>query len=102
MAGSPSFELAATQLERRTDFDRLEARGTLRLALRAVLFDARTIDARQMAQVIERVLPDELSTRGVENATSVCTELAVAVRALQGSGDDVQSPDAIFNRLVRR
>lgn len=102
MADSRSFELASTQLERATDLDRLEARGTLRLALKAVHFDSRTVDARQLRMVVERVLPDELVRRGIEDAATVCRRMSAALEDLEGSGEELQSPDAVFGRLIRR
>jgi len=55
-----------------------------------------------MIMVIERILPDELTSRGIENAASVCVQLTAALKDVEASGVGFQSPDAIFNRLVRR
>jgi hypothetical protein len=102
VADSPAFELAATELERLTDLDRLEARGTLRLVLKKALFDARSVDIAQMTRVVERILPQELAARGVHSEGSTCERLATALKSSDLWSSAPQSPDAIFNRLIRR
>lgn len=100
MADSPVFEVVAEGIERDTSLDRLEARGTLRLALKASGLEPRDITAEQMQVVLRRVLPEQLATRGVSDGSDLCERLVAAVAAAdtgEKSADD--SPDAIFARL---
>ena len=65
MADSPAFDWTCTELENETDLDRLEARGTVRIALKSSGLEAGTVLPDQMRVVIEKVLPTELGARGV-------------------------------------
>ncbi|MDJ0849872.1 MAG: hypothetical protein QNK04_16000 [Myxococcota bacterium] len=76
----------AEALERETDFDRLAARGTLRLALRALGFDVRAGTA-ELLKVVTQTLARELSSRGVEQAEVVCQRLRLVVLE-HGAGAD--------------
>jgi hypothetical protein len=103
MAAETIFDFVAERLEGATDFDRLEARGTVRLALKRAGLDPNTLSAeREMRVVLQRVLPGELEARGVENADAVCTELADALQGFGGAapqGVRGSSPEAIFKRI---
>jgi len=98
MADSASFEFACGELERATSLDRLETRGTVRLALKETGLEARTVTPHQIAAVLTKVLPQELTNRGVEDAETACQTIAAAVTDLpdEGIGD---SPEAVFQRL---
>jgi hypothetical protein len=99
---SPVFDFVAQRIERLTDLGETSARDTLHLALKAALFDPRTVDGMQMLTVIERILPGELRVRGVKDSMFVCKTLAIAVKASVHSWSDFQSPEFIFDRLIRR
>lgn len=102
--GTGVFDFAADQLERRTDLDRLEARGTLRIALKGAGLDARDITSQQMAVVIDRVLPGELGTRGVVDPEQVCRQILGELQRLatpEADAPAADSPEAIFRRLAR-
>ncbi len=95
------FDFAADHLEQHTGFSRLEARGTLRIALKDAGLDARSVTADQLSVVFEKVMPLELGKRGVKDAEETCAaviaELANApALADEGSSGDV---DGIFRRL---
>ena len=79
MADSPVFDHACDQLQSHTDLDRLEARGTLRLALKDSGLDASSVDGAQMAVVLRRVMPSELERRGIADASSICEAIAGSV-----------------------
>jgi hypothetical protein len=98
MADSASFDFACGELERSTTLDRLESRGTVRLALKETGLEARSVTPNQMAAVLDKVLPKELTSRGVENADSICTMIA---KALSQMRDEVamDTPEAVFQRL---
>jgi hypothetical protein len=98
MADSKAFAAVCEQLEQASVLDRLEARGTVRLALKQAGLEAGSVTASQLAVVVEKILPGELTTRGVENASSVCSQLASQLKAMpdESTGD---SPEAVFKRL---
>jgi hypothetical protein len=63
--------------------------------------DARSVTADQMRVVIEKVMKDELSARGVDGADRLCADLSLGLSAAahnfgSGPGD---TPDAVFSRL---
>jgi hypothetical protein len=98
---SELFDLAAERLEHHSTLDRLQARGTLRLALKAAGLDPKRVTAEQLQVVFDRVLPDELENRGVGEAASVCRAVMgdVASSAVAGEGSAAATPDEIFQRL---
>ncbi len=105
MADAPAFDWICTRLEQDTALDRLESRGTIRLALRASGLEARSVTPGQMTVVIQRMLVDELTSRGVEDAEDVCDRLAASLEgevANLASGDAAETPDAVFSRLGER
>jgi len=100
---SELFECAAERLEKRTGLARLEARGTLRLALKSAGLDPASITLEQLRVVFERILPGELQARGVDGAAGICEalmdEIAASPAAAAGSGE--VRVDEIFRRLGR-
>jgi hypothetical protein len=102
MADSAVFDFVAEELERTTNLDRMEARGTLRVLLRQAVFDAKTLNVRQMQMVIDRLLAAHLCRCGVENPESVCEGLTRNLQA-KGFGPSLsESPDEIFGRMLQR
>jgi hypothetical protein len=100
LEGSPAFEAAAQDLERRTTMSRLEARGTLRLALKEAGLLPKTVAARPMLAVLEKILPGMLALRRVKDAPEVCRALAALVRALpEGEPLDADTPEKVFARI---
>jgi hypothetical protein len=99
MPDENAFEWACTALEAATSLDRLEARGTLRLALKASGLDPKQVTQDQMSIVFTRVLPGELEARGVADATSICERLAtgLAAQGLQAAAGE--APEDVFARL---
>lgn len=94
------FDLVAEKLEQTSDLDKLESRGTVRLALKQAGLDAKTVTVEQMQVVLEKVLPAELETRGVDAAKSVCDGIASAIKGFEGGGAaDEKSPEAVFKRI---
>ena len=98
VADSPAFGWTCEELERETDLDRLEARGTVRIALKSSGLEAGSVLPDQMRVVIERVLPGELIARGVTGAEAICSRLASRVGSVD-SGAVSESPDEVFRRL---
>jgi len=98
MSDSAAFDCVCTALEERTSLDRLEARGTVRLALKSAGLDVRSVSPQQMAVVVGKVLPGELTSRGVQDAESICGEIARRVSGLE-AGAGVETPESVFQRL---
>ncbi len=97
------FEFVASELEQRSGLDNLEARGTLRLALKSSGLTVREVTPEQMAVVLEQVMPRELKMRGIENPESVCEELSQAVKGMNSEAGKSAgtSPEDVFRRLSR-
>jgi hypothetical protein len=97
------FDFVAEELEKRSDLEKLEARGTTRLALKAAGFDPREVTSEQMAVVLEQIMPAELKTRGVDRADALCAEIAGLVKEFRPvSGLPTgASPEDVFRRLAR-
>ena len=92
------FDLVAEKLEECSALNRLEARGTLRIALKDSGFDAKSVAPDQLRVVIERLLPQHLRERGIPAPDEVCQSLVDSIPK-QGSADGNDSPEAIFARL---
>ncbi len=97
------FDFVAEELERCSDLEKLEARGTIRLALKNAGFDPREVSTTQMAVVLEQVMPAELRPRGIDNAEALCSQLAQAVKGFTPVGIEPNSvsPEDVFRRLAR-
>jgi hypothetical protein len=95
------FDLAADQLEQHTGFSRLEARGTLRIAVKDAGLDARSVTPGQLCVVFEKVMPVELEKRGVKNAAEVCSAVIEELANAPASANENFSTDldGIFRRL---
>ncbi len=96
------FDFAAERLEHHTSLDRLEARGTLRIALKIAGLTAKSVNAAQLCVVLEKVMPNELETRGVSEVAVACSAV---INDLMNSPAPSQAPaatdpDAIFHRLA--
>jgi len=99
---STIFDFISGEIERRTDLGKLEARGTVRLALKEAGFEVDAITAREMSVVLERVMPGSLKSRGVSDAESLCTQLSASLldfnEAVEGQGR--ATPESVFARLA--
>jgi hypothetical protein len=98
MADSAVFECVCELLERASSLDRLESRGTVRLALKQSGLAARSVTALQMTVVLEKVLPEELAARGVGDTDSLISQAVSALAAIEG-GAQHDSPESVFARL---
>lgn len=100
MPDAAAFDWLCTELESKSSLDRLEARGTIRIALKQAGLDVRTITLDQMQVVIDKVLPEELMARGIDDGSAICTALSQSIKGQSfGGGRAAQSPDEIFRRL---
>ena len=98
MSVARSFAHVCDALESRTTLNRLEARGTVRLALKEAGLDASSVTARQMSVVVERILPGELQSRGIGDTDSICRDLAISLASLP-SDEASETPESVFGRL---
>jgi len=99
MADSVAFGRLCEFLESSTSFDRLEARGTVRLSLKQAGLEARGVTAEQLIVVVDRLLSAELSARGIENPDGVCEGAIAELRALDSEATATDSPEAVFRRM---
>jgi hypothetical protein len=98
MPDSAAFEYACTELEARTALDRLASRGTIRISLKQAGLEARSVTPEQLAVVIQKILPAELSSRGVDGVEEVCQRILSGLRGV-AAGPVSETPDAVFKRL---
>ena len=103
MAEMPAFDWICNRLERDTSLDLLEARGTLRLALRAAGLEAGSARLEQMTAVLQSELVTELAVRGVEDPEDVCARLAAGlegqVAGLVAGAGAAEPLETMFERL---
>ena len=99
---STIFDFVAGEIERQTELGKLEARGTVRLALKEAGFNPSGITTEQMGVVLERVMPGELTSRGVENAESICSSLVTSIKEFRDAVEEqgAASPESVFARLA--
>jgi len=102
VADESTFDFLCSELERASSLDRLEARGTVRIAVKQAGLDPNNASPQVLAVVVEKVLPAELATRGIENADSLCSALAKQVGAREADDQSRETPEAIFARLGSR
>jgi hypothetical protein len=100
MATNRLFNLVTEAMEAESRFNRLEARGTLRIALKTSGLDADTIEPDQMRVVLERILPKELAARGIDAPEALCDRLVQVVRSADQGGAFTRSdaPEDVFRR----
>jgi hypothetical protein len=96
------FDLAADSLEQHSPFDRLEARGTLRIALKAAGLAPNDMTGAQLQVVFEQVMPGELDSRGVSDVPAICTAVLADLGSAGSAAANASatSPDDIFRRLA--
>ena len=99
--GADLFDVAAEKLESATELNQLEARGTLRLALKSAGLTARNVTLAQLRVVFDKVMRGEIESRGVADAAATCTAVIAEVERAASDSDDVETTeqDRIFRRL---
>ena len=99
LAETSVFGWTCDRLESDTSLNRLEARGTVRLALKAAGLKAESVTSAQMAVVVRKVLLGELTSRGIDSAEEKCRVLAASLESeaeTLGRGG-VETPDTVFS-----
>ena len=101
MTDSPSFDFVCEEFERCTTLNALEARGTVRIALKQSGLDARSVTPTQLGVVLAKVMPEELSARGIDDGERICSDVAsrLAAQNFESSASDADSPEGVFRRL---
>jgi hypothetical protein len=96
------FDFAAERFEHHTGLDRLAARGTLRIALKAAGVEPKNLTGAQLQVVFEKVMPGELDSRGVSDVQDVCAAVLADVGSAAGGAENASAanPDEIFRRLA--
>lgn len=100
MADAPAFDWVCNELEQQTSLDRLEARGTVRIALKEAGLNARSLTPDQMKVVLEKLLPKELESRGVSDSEGVCRTLISGIASLDPGDSGGETPEEVFRRLA--
>jgi hypothetical protein len=101
MADSSVFEWTSAALERATSFNSLQARGTVRLALKKAGLDAATVNVVGMTAVLSRLMPKELASRKIEGGDAICAQLVSELKTanLAAPVSDEQTPEDVFRRM---
>jgi hypothetical protein len=98
MADTTTFDSVCNALEQQTSFDRLEARGTIRIFLEEAGLEPGGVTPAQLEVVIQKVLPAQLESRGVEDTASVCSTLVQGLTGLAVAAPS-DTPESVFERL---
>lgn len=93
------FDALAAELEARTSFNSLEARGTLRLALRKAGLEPGKLTREHTTALVEKILPEELRARGVDEVEGVCHALLERIAGLPDESAEGHRPETLFERL---
>jgi hypothetical protein len=93
------FDFVCAEIEGATSLNELEARGTVRLALKAAGIDARGASAQQLKVILDKLIPGELKKRGCEDAERICQEIAGRLAGQRFDAAAGDSPEAVFARL---
>lgn len=97
---SAVFEFVCERLETMAKMSRIEARGTVRLALREVGKNPTHVSTNDMCTIVSKVLPRMLQTRGLKEGAQICHEIAQQLsQAKIASGATYLDPAEIFARL---
>ena len=92
----PVFTLVAETIERSSELDILEARGTVRFALKSAGIAVSSVNAEQMTAVLQKVMPAELQALGVKNAKPLCEEIVRSLKDFEsgnGNPENTSSED---------
>ncbi len=98
MADNPAFNALCDALEKSTSLDGISARGTIRIAIKNAGLDPAFATAAELVVVVQRILPDELESRGED--VGVCDALVDSLLALSGTSDQTNRPERVFGRMA--
>jgi len=98
---SEVFNWTAERIQRRVDLTDLETRGTLRLSLKEMGLEPRTVNKSQMLVMLTRVLPGALATRKVQGAKELCQRIALELETAELASPMLSTPEDVFRRIGR-
>ncbi len=98
MADTEAFDKACTLLEEETELSRLEARGTIRIALKQSGLSPASVVASELLVVVQEILPRELVSRGIQDAADVCARMKTGLSRM-GDSPRGETPESVFSRL---
>lgn len=98
---SDLFDFAAERLENHTPLNRLEARGTLRIALKSAGLDPNGLTVDRLCVVFQKLMPGELEQRGIGDGVAACNDVIedLGNHSDSAQGSDSASIDGVFGRL---
>jgi hypothetical protein len=100
MAEKSIFDWVCDELEEATSLNRIETRGTVRLALKQAGLEVHGLTREQMQVVLRKLMPGELTSRSVEAADQICQQIQAGLRNAQlAESVGADGPDTIFSRL---
>ena len=97
------FDFTAERLEQHTGLSQLEARGTLRIAVKSAGLNPKNLSVAELRVVFEKLMPGELDQRGVKDTPVVCAAVMRDLESAPVAADDSpsSSPDDVFRRLAK-
>jgi hypothetical protein len=97
---SDLFSFVADELERKTSLSTLEARGTLRIALKNAGLDPAVVTKAQLTIVLGKVLPGELESRAISNPEALCRDMVDQIGGVEIAERDLtDDAAAVFGRI---
>lgn len=94
-----AFDSLAQALEEHTALSRIEARGTLRLAMKEAGVDPGRLTIEQIEAVMRKVMPGELAARAIDNGQEICESIAAEANLHVDDATGGYSPEDSFFRL---
>lgn len=101
MTQSPVFEWLTERIAHAAGWNRLVARGTVRIALKEMGLDPRTVGKREMAAVLRTNMTRLLEAHKVDGARGLCERLDRELGLQPIAEVAVDAPEDIFKRLAR-
>jgi hypothetical protein len=92
------FTIVADRLCELSDLNRIEARGTIRIAFKKAGLNTNSFGAVDLNAVFTKIMPRELEARGCADSEATCEAI---IRSMKGVVPETatQSSDEIIRRL---
>ena len=92
------FTIVSDRLCEISELDRLEARGTIRIAFKQAGVDVQRFGLDDLEAVFAKIMPGELEKRGCADASAICDAI---MKSLEGDLPQTatRSKDEIMQRL---
>jgi len=98
---SPIFTVVCEVIEEMSTLSRLEARGTVRLAMKEAGLEPRDVTSRDMLALLGTVMQQALTSRGVVDVEKILERSRAAVKAARSAHEPV-SAESIFDGIAGR